>query len=430
MKINTMDRLNPVTSELICILCFESLVRPCDRNFVDGRGAFKVLDELNDLPFVVRIDFKHICKHCLGMLKKRNALKKSVEQLDEKLLTDYKVLCAKRGLAVKTRGQVKRSLPFEDAARNNEGLTPAATAVSVTPQAPQQSNLNLNKSTLSTGSSSTRLLIQSLFQSPTLPLLTSPRAWTVGSTGYGFKPPNIEVTPTNTVFSSVSTSSTSRPVPVMNTSSIKQSIVIGSTTSAMTRHEVTKSVSTQTRNMQESAKKQEKTTPRYDEKGRKITDVFVRAEWGSGPREKKLPECLSSLGKMLVRGTYKQIASAAWKCGEVRTYLIKEVLKSIHTECANMCSRKDPSLLRKTSKSEILEFSFKSLGEELNRRAPLFYGILRTASLKNLSGDKSWLPPVGMAAAVCLKNRSAQMTTVQLLVSIILQHSGLTVSNI
>ena len=104
--INTMDRLNPVTSELICILCFESLVRPCDRNFVDGRGAFKVLDELNDLPFVVRIDFKYICKHCLGMLKKRNALKKSVEQRDEKLLTDYKVLCAKRGLAVKTRGQV------------------------------------------------------------------------------------------------------------------------------------------------------------------------------------------------------------------------------------------------------------------------------------------------------------------------------------
>ena len=256
-----------------------------------------MLDELNDFPFVVRIDFKYICKHCLGMLKKRNALKKSVEQLDEKLLTDYKVLCAKRGLAVKTRAQVKRSLPFEDAARNNEGLTPsAATAVSVT-QTPQQSNLNLNKSTLSTGSSSTRLLIQSPFQLPPLPLLTSPRAWTVGSTGYGFKPPNIEVTPTNTVFSSVSTSSTSRPVPVINTSSIKQSIVIGSTTSAMTRHVVTKSVSTQTQNMQESAKKQEKTTPRYDEKGRKITDVFVRAEWGSGPREKSCQNAFIVLGK-------------------------------------------------------------------------------------------------------------------------------------
>ena len=39
------------------------------------------------------------------MLTKGNALKKSVEQLEEKLLTDYKVLCAKRGLAVKTRGQ-------------------------------------------------------------------------------------------------------------------------------------------------------------------------------------------------------------------------------------------------------------------------------------------------------------------------------------
>ena len=143
-----MDRLNPVTSELICTLYFESLIRPCDRNFVDGRGAIKVLDELNYLSFVVRIDFKYICKHCIGMLKKRNALKKNVEQLDEKLFTYYKALREMRGLAAKTRGQVKRSLLFEDAACNNELTPSAATPVSVTPQTPQQNNLNLSKSTL------------------------------------------------------------------------------------------------------------------------------------------------------------------------------------------------------------------------------------------------------------------------------------------
>ena len=62
-------------------------------------------DELNGLPFVVRIDFKYICKHCIPMLKKRNALKKNVEQLDEKLFTDYKALCAMRCLAIKTEAK-------------------------------------------------------------------------------------------------------------------------------------------------------------------------------------------------------------------------------------------------------------------------------------------------------------------------------------
>ena len=43
------------------------------------------------------------------------------------------------------------------------------------------------------------------------------------------------------------------------------------------------------------------------------TDVFVRVNWPSKQVERKLPEDFESLGKMLVRGTYKQIAIAAWK---------------------------------------------------------------------------------------------------------------------
>ena len=39
--------------------------------------------------------------------------------------------------------------------------------------------------------------------------------------------------------------------------------------------------------------------------------VDVRVKWPSKDAERKLPEDLESLGKMLVRGTYKQIALAA-----------------------------------------------------------------------------------------------------------------------
>ena len=47
-------------------------------------------------------------------------------------------------------------------------------------------------------------------------------------------------------------------------------------------------------------------------------DVFVRVKWPSKEVERKLPEDLESLAKMLIRGTYKQIANAAWKNVKLR----------------------------------------------------------------------------------------------------------------
>ena len=139
----------------------------------------------------------------------------------------------------------------------------------------------------------------------------------------------------------------------------------------------------------------------YDEKGERITPVYVRAEWESGEREKQLPQNMCSLGKMLVRGTFKQIASAAWVCADLRPHLVKKLLKTVHTECAFLCSQKEPSILRRTSKADILDFSFENLGNELQKRVPLFFSVLRAASLKKAAkeSDFSWLPPVCMAAS-------------------------------
>lgn len=44
----------------------------------------------------------------------------------------------------------------------------------------------------------------------------------------------------------------------------------------------------------------------------KKIDVSIKVKWPSKDTERKLPEGLESLGKMLARGTYKQIAHAAW----------------------------------------------------------------------------------------------------------------------
>ena len=106
------------------------MTRPCDQNIVDGRGVFRALDELSDLPFVARNDYRYICKHCLDVLKKRNRLKMNLEKLGEKLFNDYKQLCQERGVAVKTRNPAKHSLPFKDIACGSNTSNPC------TPEAP------------------------------------------------------------------------------------------------------------------------------------------------------------------------------------------------------------------------------------------------------------------------------------------------------
>ena len=94
---------------------------------------------------------------------------------------------------------------------------------------------------------------------------------------------------------------------------------------------------------------------------------------------------------MLVRGTFKQIAPVAWVCADLISHLVKELLKIVRTKC----SQKEPSILRRMSKADILDFNFENLGNELQERVPLFFSVLRAASLRKAvkESDNSWLPP-------------------------------------
>ena len=79
----------------------------------------------------------------------------------------------------------------------------------------------------------------------------------------------------------------------------------------------------------------------------KAVDVSIKVKWPSKDAERKLPEDLESLGKMLARGTYKQIANAAWQNKSLKKELTELVQKDIEKECSHLCSKKDPSCLRK-----------------------------------------------------------------------------------
>ena len=161
----------------------------------------------------------------------------------------------------------------------------------------------------------------------------------------------------------------------------------------------------------------------------KKTRVQVTVEWPSRTKVNTLHEGLESLGKMLCRGTYKQIAGAVWKNPILRKFIQQLYLEEVDRECTAMCSLKNPSCLRSPSKKDLQSFSFKKFNSELESKAPLFSAVLWTASVrKSKRDDEFWLPSVCMSAAVLLKNRSPCMNAMQLINTIILYHSGITVS--
>ncbi len=157
--------------------------------------------------------------------------------------------------------------------------------------------------------------------------------------------------------------------------------------------------------------------------------VIISVYWPSVTKTRTLSDDLAPLGKALINGSFSQIASGAWKCLGLRKSLLNIIKKEVHKECITLCSKKDPCCLRKTKKEDMLNFSLKKVEDELRIKAPILSSILKVASTPKFKGvekedESEWLSSTVMAAAVLLKNRSPCMTAIQLLIIILLQHSG------
>jgi hypothetical protein len=90
------------------------------------------------------------------------------------------------------------------------------------------------------------------------------------------------------------------------------------------------------------------------------------------------------------------------------------------------------SILKRTSKEDLMNFTFEKANEELQECCPLFWRILKAASrphnmMDKVNSDVYLSTSIVTAASVCLKNRSQRMTTIQLLISLIINHSSYTV---
>ena len=139
-----------------------------------------------------------------------------------------------------------------------------------------------------------------------------------------------------------------------------------------------------------------------------VTKVVV--EYPSKTVNKTLSGDMEPIVKALAHGPPSRIAKTVLKCKTLRTEIICQVLRIVASEMNQLCSKKNPSILRKTSKDDLINFDMEKLRDEWKERAPVFYSFLLTcSSSKNTSTTANWFPSIAVAGSVLLKQRNSHM---------------------
>ena len=127
-------------------------------------------------------------------------------------------------------------------------------------------------------------------------------------------------------------------------------------------------------------------------------------------------------------GPDDRIARAVMKNPTLNRSAMNLVLKKFGEELNDLCARKNPSILRKSTKDNILNFSLEKVCLELKERTPLFYGVFMTCA--NAKKETTWLPSIVVAASVLLKQRNSHMNTFATVISLTVKNRSTEVSSI
>ena len=162
----------------------------------------------------------------------------------------------------------------------------------------------------------------------------------------------------------------------------------------------------------------------------KSTNVNISVQYPSKTVNKQIPSEYESIGKALVHGTPKRIANAVMKCKPISKFVLEKVLRTVSTEVNSLCSRKNPSMLRKTGKQDLIKYSMQTLCLEWHTRSPVFYAFLMTVALSRSNKQSNWLPSVALAGSILLKQRNSQMSATGAVIGILLKTGSIEVNNV
>ena len=131
--------------------------------------------------------------------------------------------------------------------------------------------------------------------------------------------------------------------------------------------------------------------------------VKFSVQYPSKSVNKKLQGTYENIGKALVHGVPSRIAGAIMNCLPVKKHVIEKVMKIVSKEVTGLCSKTNPSLLRKTGKGDLEKFHLEHVCSEWRERAPVFYSFLLTSAANKSSKSSTWFVSLALAGSVLLK---------------------------
>ena len=112
----------------------------------------------------------------------------------------------------------------------------------------------------------------------------------------------------------------------------------------------------------------------------------------------------------------------------LRNHVIEKVLKTLSKEVAALCSKKSPSILRKSGKENLAKFDLQLLCNEWKERPLLFYSFLMTSAVNKRTKERAWVSSIAIAGSVLLKERSEKMNATASVLGVLLKSKSVEVS--
>ena len=157
------------------------------------------------------------------------------------------------------------------------------------------------------------------------------------------------------------------------------------------------------------------------------SQVKVSFKYPSKNVNKTLSSAYQSVGKALAHGVPSQIAGAIMNCQPLRQHVIEKVLKIASKEVTGLCSKSNPSMLRKSEKADLENFDFELLCHEWRERAPVFYAFLLTSCINQRTKSNTWFGSLALAGSILLKQRNAEMSSAASVMGVLLKSKSIEV---
>lgn len=149
--------------------------------------------------------------------------------------------------------------------------------------------------------------------------------------------------------------------------------------------------------------------------------VRLSVQYPSKNLNKTLQGTYQNVGKAVAHGVPSRIATAVMNCPPVRNHIIEKVMKVVSKEVTGLCSKTNPSLLRKTGKEDLEKFDLEHVCKEWRERAPVFYSFLLTSSANKSTKNSTWLGGLALAGSVLLKQRNCEMSATAAVMGVLLK---------